>query len=229
MELDALLFDIDGTLLDTNWAHVEAWQRAFESAGHHIAKDRIELEIGKGGDKLVPSILGEAVEKKDGDALRKRQQAEFEKVAKQRGFSAFTGAMELLATARKQKLKVALATSSNKEHLRILEEAAGVKLKDAADLIVTADDAEESKPAPDIVAAAVKKLRLKPAQCALIGDTLYDMQAARRAGVIGIGLLTGYQSEETLLKSGARSVYKDPAHLLSEFAQALELAGATNG
>lgn len=227
MALDALLFDIDGTLLDTNSAHVEAWRRAFEEFGYRIARDRIELEIGKGGDKLVPSILGDEVDKRDGDAMRKRQPEEFARLAKYRSFAPFPSAMRLLDEARSRNLKIALATSSKRAHLQVLTEASGVDLEGAVDLITTADDAEESKPAPDIVSAAVQKLGLSPAQCAMVGDTLYDMQSAKHAGVIGIGLLTGYQSQETLLRSGARAVFKDPAQLLHELTQALELVSPT--
>lgn len=227
MALDALLFDVDGTLLDTNSAHVEAWRRTFEEFSYRIARDRIELEIGKGGDKLIPAILGDEVEKRDGEAMRKRQPDEFARLAKYRSFAPFPSALQLIDAARARNLKIALATSSKREHLQVLAEASGVDLEGAVDLITTADDADESKPSPDIVAAAVQKLGLSPAQCAMVGDTLYDMQAAKHAGVIGIGLLTGYQSQETLLRSGARAVFKDPAHLLHELPQALELASPT--
>lgn len=229
MALDALLFDIDGTLLDTNAAHVEAWQRTFDAFGYRTARDRIEVEIGKGGDKLVPAILGQSVDKRDGEKMRKRQPEEFRRLArsKRHGFAPFPRALELLDAARSKGLRIALATSSSREHLEVLTKASGVDLEGAVDLITTADDAEETKPAPDIVSAAVRKLGLSPAQCAMVGDTLYDMQAAKHAGVTGLGLLTGYQSQETLLRSGARAVFKDPAHLFRKLGQALELASPT--
>lgn len=226
--LDAILFDIDGTLLDTNWAHVEAWQRTFEGHGYRIARDRIEREIGKGGDKLVPAILGEEADEKDGGAMRERQPREFARLGQEKGFKPFSHALELLDAARAHKLKIALATSSSKQHLKVLREASGVDLEGAADVITTADDADESKPSPDIVMAAVRKLGLCSAQCAMVGDTLYDIQAAKHAGVIGLGLLCGYQSQQTLLRAGARAVYRDAAHLFEELPRAIKLASPTN-
>lgn len=227
MALDALLFDIDGTLFDTNPLHVEAWRRVFDSKGYRVGGDRIEVEIGKGGDKLVPAILGEDAEQRDGEALRKLHPGEFEKLVQERGVKAFPGALELLAAVRERKLKVVVATSSQKQNLRVLEAAAGVKLASLCDLIVTADDAKQTKPAPDIVAAAVAKLAMSPAQCALIGDTLYDMQAAKHAGVIGLGVQSGFQTAETLLQSGARCVFADVAAVLAELDEALRVVSPT--
>src|SRR6476469_7967280 len=105
MALDAMVFDIDGTLVDSNPAHVEAWRIAFESHGYRIAADRIEVEIGKGGDKLVPDILGASADQKDGDALRKAQPREFAKVAKARGLESFPRAWDLLRGLRESGLK----------------------------------------------------------------------------------------------------------------------------
>src|SRR3954469_25243890 len=96
MALDALIFDIDGTLIDSNPAHVEAWRIAFERHGYRIARDRIEVEIGKGGDKLVPDVLGREADERDGEALRKAEPEEFAKIGKARGFHAFGRAIELL-------------------------------------------------------------------------------------------------------------------------------------
>src|SRR5258706_1411835 len=221
MALDALIFDIDGTLIDSNPAHVEAWRIAFERHGYPIAPDRIEFKIGKGGDKLVPDILGREADEKDGDALRKAEPEEFAKIGRARGFHAFPRALDLLATARQRGLKIILATSSQKKQLATLQEYSGVDLEGACDVIITADDAEESKPAPDIVTAAVRKAKLSPAQCALVGDTLYDMQSAKHAGVIGLGVLTGYQSAATLKQAGAPVVYNDVAEMLDNLHEVL--------
>jgi HAD superfamily hydrolase (TIGR01509 family) len=224
MALDALIFDIDGTLVDSNPAHVEAWGIAFESHGYRVARDRIEVEIGKGGDKLVPDVLGEGVDKKDGDALRKAESREFARLAKERGLKPFSGAMELLKAVRERGLKVVIATSSSREQLKSLQEAAGVDLEAASDVLVTKDDAKESKPAPDLVMAAVGKSGLTAAQCAMVGDTLYDMQAAKHAGVIGLGVLTGYQSAQTLKEAGARAVWRDIGEMLAKLDDVLRIA-----
>jgi HAD superfamily hydrolase (TIGR01509 family) len=227
MALDALIFDIDGTLIDSNPAHVEAWDIAFAQHGYKVGQDRIEVEIGKGGDKLVPAILGQAADEKDGDALRKAEPEAFADIAKRNGLHPFDRAMDLLQVARRRGLKVILATSSNQEQLKTLQEAANVDLEAACDVLASADDAKESKPAPDIVAAAVAKAGLSPAQCAMVGDTLYDMQSAKHAGVIGLGVLTGYQSKETLKQSGARAVYPDVARMLDTLHDVLHRASPT--
>src|SRR5258706_10569791 len=227
MALDALIFDIDGTLIDSNPAHVEAWRIAFARHGYRVARDRIEFEIGKGGDKLVPVILGREADEKDGDALRKAEPEEFARIGKARGFRPFSRALDLLATARQRGLRVVLATSSQKKQLATLQEYSGVDLEGACDVLVTADEAEESKPAPDIVVAAVRKAKLSPAQCAVVGDTLYDMQSAKHAGVIGMGVLTGYQSAQTLKQAGARAVYHDGAGMLDNLHDPLHRASPT--
>jgi HAD superfamily hydrolase (TIGR01509 family) len=224
MALDAMIFDIDGTLIDSNPAHVEAWRVAFESMGYRIAADRIEVEIGKGGDKLVPDILGKSADERDGDALRKAQPREFAKIVRARGLESFPRAWELLRTLRRRGIKVVLATSSGQEQLKSLQEAAGVDLKAECDVMTTADDARESKPAPDIVRAAVARTGLSPAQCAMIGDTLYDMEAAKKVGVIGLGVETGYQSAETLKRAGARAVWRDVGEMLAKLDDVLRVA-----
>lgn len=224
MALDAVLFDIDGTLLDTNDAHVEAWRLAMETNGYRIARDRIKQEIGKGGDKLVPAVLGRQAEEHDGERLRSSHAAQFERIVRSAGIKPLPDALPLLAAVRKRQLRVALATSASKKNLRVMEEVSGIALFAVADLIVTIDDCSESKPSPDIVATAVGKLKLSPAQCALIGDSGFDMQAATLAGVVGLGVLTGFQSRQSLLRSGARCVYTNATELLAQLDEALRSA-----
>lgn len=224
MALDALIFDIDGTLLDTNDLHVEAWRQALERHGYRVASDRIEQEIGKGGDKLVPALLGRSLDEKDGDRLRKLQPELFAELARSRGVRPFPGAVELLREARRRGLKVVLATSSQAAHVRVLGEASGVDLEREVDHLVTADDADESKPAPDLVEAAVRRLGLSPAQCAMVGDTLYDMEAAKHAGVIGLGVQTGYQPPSDLLRSGARAAWPSTKEIYAALDDVLRTA-----
>jgi phosphoglycolate phosphatase-like HAD superfamily hydrolase len=224
MALRGMIFDIDGTLVDTNPAHVEAWCRAFKRLGYDVPVERIEVEIGKGGDLLVPSILGEDAEKRDGEALRKAQKEDFLKIAKRERFRVFPCVPELFQALRQRDVRTALATSSNKKHLQALCDSAGLDLPRLADELVTREDAEASKPEPDLVIVAWEKLALAPAECAMVGDTIYDGQACRGAGVVFLGLLSGGTSGDLLLESGACGVWRDTGHLYADLDHALEIA-----
>lgn len=224
MALDGIIFDLDGTLVDTNALHVEAFRRIFERRGYKIAADRIFPEIGKGGDKLVPDLLGKEADARDGDALREEQPREYARVAAERGLKVLPGAQELLAELRRRGIRTVIATSSDKAQLDATQGASGVRWEELADAIVTSSDAEESKPAPDIVAAATRKLRMSPAQCAMVGDTPYDAEAAKRAGVICLGVTSGGHPAQTLLSRGARAVWGGPADLLANLDEALRIA-----
>ena len=224
MALDGIIFDVDGTLADTNGYHVDAWLRAFEGCGYKVLRDRVEIEIGKGGDQLVPSILGREAERKDGEKLRSMQTKEFQAIAAQEHFELFEGAEELLRTLRDRGFKLAIATSGGKENLEAIEKSVGVSLSDMVDEVVTADDADASKPAPDLVVASCGKLGLAPGQCAMIGDTIYDAEACRHAGVVLLGLLSGFNDESSLVGAGARGVYRDIGDLLEHLDDALDLA-----
>lgn len=223
MPLDALIFDVDGTLVDTNSSHVEAWVRAFAAVGYRVDADRIRPLIGMGGDKLVPALLGQAAEARVGDEARALQPKEFRQIAETRGFSLFPGALELLAELRRRGLKVVLATSSDAKQFAGVEAGAKVKFEDHVDEIVTAADADGSKPDPDLIQASLGKLGVGPGQCAMVGDTNFDMTAAKRAGVVGVGVLTGFQDEQMLRHAGARGVYKNPADMLAHLDDALRL------
>jgi HAD superfamily hydrolase (TIGR01509 family) len=224
MALHGMIFDIDGTLVDTNPAHVEAWRRAFQRLGYNVFTERIEVEIGKGGDLLVPSILGEEAEKRHGEALRKAQKEEFLNIARRERFRVFSCVPELFQALRQRGIRTALATSSNKKHLQATCDSAGIDLSSLADVLVTKEEAEASKPAPDLVIAASEKLNLTPAECAMVGDTVYDAQACRHAGVVFLGLLSGETAADVLLKAGACEVWRDTGHLYADLDQALEIA-----
>jgi beta-phosphoglucomutase-like phosphatase (HAD superfamily) len=219
-----LILDIDGTLVDTNPSHVEAWRRAFERYGYEIPAERIRVEIGKGGDLLVPSILGEELEQRDGDALRKSQKEEFLKIAARVHFRLFPCVPELFQALRDRRIRTALATSSDNKHLQATMKSAGIDLTSLADVLVTKDEAEASKPAPDLLFVAIEKLDVSPARCAMVGDTIYDGQASQGAGIAFLGLLSGCSSEADLLESGACGVWRDTGHLYTELDRALEIA-----
>jgi HAD superfamily hydrolase (TIGR01509 family) len=224
MSLTALLLDLDGTLVDTNMFHVELWGKALKKLGYHVAPDRIFAEIGKGGDNVVPSLLGKDAEEKHGDELRDVYLDLFKSEIKTRRAAVFPGAVDLLKSLRARKIKTCLATSSSKEQLELIEQSAGVKFSELTDAFTTADDAERSKPAPDIVSAAAAKLNCSPAECAMVGDTPYDATSAKHAGVVTIALTCGGHSAEELLSAGARLVYRDCADLLAHLDDALHIA-----
>jgi HAD superfamily hydrolase (TIGR01509 family) len=224
MALDAVILDLDGTLVDTNGVHIEAWQRVLERFGFRLGADRIFAEVGKGGDKLVPALLGREAAERYGEQMVEAHPAEFGKLAKSRGLQVFPGVRELLAAFHKRGLRTCLATSSGRAHLDVIEEASGLRVRELVDQLVTSDDADESKPAPDLVAAATRKLRVSPAQCVMLGDTPYDAESAKHAGVVCLGLTCGGHEAQTLLRAGARAVYRDAADLLARLDEALHLA-----
>jgi phosphoglycolate phosphatase-like HAD superfamily hydrolase len=224
MTITGLIFDVDGTLVDTNPAHVEAWHRAFQRLGFEVSRERIVPEIGKGGDKLVPSVLDPALEESLGDALRAAQKQEFFAVAEREHFRVFPGTEEILAVCRDRGIRTAVATSSNDKHLDATLASAGLDLRPLVDAVVTKSDADASKPSPDLVVAAVSELGIPAAICAMVGDTVYDGLACQGAGVAFLGVLTGPASEAELLEVGACGVWRDIAHLLAELDRALEIA-----
>lgn len=222
MAFRAIIFDIDGTLVDSNGAHVEAWHAAFAAHGHDVPRERIRVEIGKGGDKLVPSVLGEDAEAREGESLRERQSEEFLRIAGRTRLEAFPRAREIFDTLARRGVRTALATSSSREHLEALGRSAGLDLTALGETLVNADDIEETKPAPDLVEAAVRKLGLEPAECALIGDTPYDAQAATRAGVTCIGVTSGGNGAGALRRAGAASVWSDVAEIEAHLDEVLD-------
>jgi beta-phosphoglucomutase-like phosphatase (HAD superfamily)/tRNA(Arg) A34 adenosine deaminase TadA len=222
--LGGMIFDIDGTLIDTNPSHIEAWVNAFAAKGYRVSADRVEREVGKGGDQLVPAVLGAEAERRDGEALRTAQQEAYLRIAAGRRFEVFPGVPELFRALAGRGIRTALATSSSEAHLRGTLASAGLDLPALADELVTKDDAARSKPAPDLVVAAVRALGLTPAQCAMVGDTVFDARACLGAGVVCLGVTSGGTAEESLLAAGARAVWPDTGALLGDLDRVLEVA-----
>ncbi len=162
MALSAIIFDVDGTLIDTNAAHVQAWDQALKQHRYQVSADRIAVEIGKGGDKLIPSILGQQIDRQHGDSLRKAHTTEFTKIAESTRLKAFAGVESLLAAIQKRGLKLALATSSKKKELQITLQSAAVDWTDDFDVIATGDDASESKPLRGFSKLPSRSLNYRP-------------------------------------------------------------------
>lgn len=219
VEIDAVLLDIDGTLMDTNMLHVLAWQRALRRVGRQTGASEIVHLMGMGGDKLAPTVLGEDA---DDEIERVRQFQAEEYIAKGLAEHAepLPGATDLLRALRERGVKVALASSAKAEEVESYIDMLGGE--DAVDAITTAADVSGSKPDPDIFEAALAKLG-HPASALVIGDTVYDIEAATRSGLPCIAVLTGGIEREVLTDAGAHAVYTDLPELLADLDQVLRL------
>ncbi len=207
--MDTIVLDVDGTLLDSNYHHTIAWARALEKVGHPVPLWRIHRAIGMGGDRLVAAVAGDDVEEEHGDEVREAWEAAYDEM--QHETRLLPGARELLVTLQERGLEVALASSAIPKHA---EHA--FKLLDAgelADTATTSGDAEESKPHPELVDEALRRLRGKEA--CLIGDSVWDVEAAKNAGLPAYGVLTGGFSRAELEEAGAVAVYDGVEDLLA--------------
>ena len=212
--IQALLCDIDGTLVQSNWLHAAAWKDAFAGASIQVELEDVRRQIGKGGDTLVPVFVPWWRRKAIEEPLKAYRKFIFhqdylhqvEPLPKVRDF---------LIRLKQAGIRLSLASSADQEDLAIYK-----KLTHIEDLIEeesSADDADKSKPNPDIFIATLKKLGVEPKHALALGDTPYDAEAAGKAGVWTIGVTTGGWSEKDLLEAGCIEVYKDVADLLENF------------
>jgi HAD superfamily hydrolase (TIGR01509 family) len=210
--LRGVLLDIDGTLIDSNDAHAQSWHEALKEFGRDIPAGTVRPLIGMGGDKLLPRLLGVDAESDVGKAFSERRAAIFlERYVP--GLRPTPGAKDLVRHLKAAGLRVVIATSAREEEMNPMLEQVG--LDDLVTQKTTSDDAERSKPDPDIVRAALAQGKLAPAETIMLGDTPYDVEAARRAGVRTVAFRSGGWDAKAL--AGAVAVYDDPAHLLREF------------
>lgn len=211
----AVIFDVDGTLVDSVDIHARSWQDAFAEFGHDVPFPKIRGQIGKGGDQLIPVFLteeeraaqGEALEKRRGEILRERYLKQI------RPFPQVRPLFQRLLEAGK---RVALASSAKQDELTHYKKLAHID--DLVDTETSSDDAEKSKPYPDIFQAALARLPgIAPGQAIVVGDTPYDAEAAARAGLRTIGLLCGGWTAAELRGAGCIATYADPAALLAAY------------
>lgn len=208
----AVLFDIDGTLIDSNGLNVDAWSDAFVEAGLHVDRDAIHGQIGKGGDNLLPALVP-ACDDAAQDRLKARQGAIFKAdyIGRARPFPA---ARALLERVRATGAKIVIASSAAQEQLDHYIDL--MEARALIDAVTSIDDVETSKPAPDIFATALKKAGdLMPEQALAVGDTPYDIAAAGKAGIRTIAVLSGGFAIADL--AGSVAVYRDVADLLQRF------------
>jgi HAD superfamily hydrolase (TIGR01549 family) len=216
---DTVVFDVDGTLVDTNYHHALAWFRAFRRVGVTPPVWRIHRAIGMGGDQLVEAVAGAAVERAHGDAVRAAWAEEFAPMLDE--VPAFAGARELLSDVKQRGFQLVLASSGKPEHVdRYLDLLDGRRVADAW---TTAEDAERTKPAPDLVAAALA--RVDGGRAVMIGDSVWDCMAARRLGLPTIAVRTGGFGTAELVDAGADAVYEELAEISADLDR-LPLAAA---
>lgn len=210
----AVLFDVDGTLVDSNDAHAGAWVAAF--AEHDIAIDRAQVRrrIGKGGDKLMPEVSGIEADSPLGQAIAERRKAIFAERHLPH-LRPFADAGGLVAVLKARGHTLVAASSASRDELKPLLAVAGAEV--LMDDTTSSDDAEHSKPDPDIIHAALQRAKAAPTEAVMIGDTPYDIEAAQRAGVAVIAFRCGGWDADDL--KGAIAVYDGPSDLLRNLAQ----------
>ncbi|SEB95557.1 HAD family hydrolase [Streptomyces sp. TLI_105] len=207
----AALFDVDGTLVDTNHLHVVAWWEAFRQGGHQVPTHAVHRAIGLPGEQLIDHLLGDSRDPSDDDRLSTAHDTlyatSFERL------QAFDRAGDLLRTLAGDGWKVVLVTSAKDRELSALRRA--VDADEALAATATADDVEEGKPAPDPLEHALSLVGVPADRAVFVGDSVWDMEAARRAGMVSAGLLCGGIPRADLTEAGAAAVYADPADLLA--------------
>jgi HAD superfamily hydrolase (TIGR01509 family) len=211
--IKAVLFDIDGTLADSNDLHVRAWGEVFRKHGLHVCDDAIHAQIGKGADLLVPALVRGADEK-----LAKALGEEHGAIFKSKYLATvkpFPGARDLLARTKAAGRRVVLASSASKEELDHYVDLLGAR--EIVEAGTSIDDVKTSKPAPDIFSVALKKAGAKAGETIAVGDSPYDAEAAGKSGIVTVGLRSGGFSDEVLRGAGAKAIYDDAATLLSGF------------
>lgn len=215
----AAIFDVDGTLIDSNDAHVESWDRAFRKFGKGFLKEELRAQIGKGSDKYLPEFLNSEELTTLGPKIDKYRSQLYQTEYLPR-VQPFPRVRELLARVKRDGKRIALASSGKGKELSAYKTKA--QIEDLIDEQTTADDADESKPAPDIFEASLKKLKVdSPNEVVVIGDTRFDVEAAEKLGLRTIALLCGGTDEQTLRKAGAAEIYRDPADLLAQYETSL--------
>jgi HAD superfamily hydrolase (TIGR01509 family) len=207
-----VLFDVDGTLLDTNYLQVLAWWRAFRDTGHDdVSMAACHRAIGIASEQLVTHLLGDDVPDEEVERISETKTGRYEPLREL--VSAFPRVDELLAACRERGLAVVLATSGGKPELEWMVPAIGGE--DVVDGATSSADVEAAKPAPDLLQTAVDAHGLDASRTVVVGDTVWDVQAARGAGLPCIALTCGGISRAELLEAGADEVFDDPAALLA--------------
>lgn len=217
-----VIFDVDGTLLDTNYLHVAAWWEAFRERGHDIRCADVHRALGMGSSDLVQRVLG----RPDSSVIEAHSRYFAPYLCRMRPLP---GAADLLGATARLGLHVVLATSAKDEEIDLMLDALGSRgARDSIGAVVSSGDVEQAKPQPDIIDRALSESGTDPGRAVMVGDAVWDMIAVRRAGIPGIGLLSGGIAEAELREAGAIEIYADAAALLGNISASAigQLAGS---
>ncbi len=213
----AILFDLDGTLMDSNYEHVAAWRLALRRANIEIPNAFIHRCIGMRGDLLVRAAykeIGRRFAKETVAKLEKLHKTYFEKTLP--SVKPLSGAAALLKALNRRKVPWAIATGGDKSTVFKMTRPLGMA---RSAIVITADDVEQAKPEPDVFLVAAKRIGVALSDCIVVGDSVWDLLGARRAKALGVGLLCGGYGAVELTQAGAYRVYKHPADLLDHLAE----------
>jgi HAD superfamily hydrolase (TIGR01509 family) len=203
------ILDIDGTLVDTNYHHAVAWYRAFRQHGVVLPIWRIHRHIGMGGDQLVASLTNDSVEEEKGDDIRAAEKPLYMAFIEE--VEPMEGARELISDLKDRGHRVVLASSAKQDEVdHYLDQ---LDARELADDWTMSDDVESTKPSPDLVQAALEKVGADAGDAVMVGDTTWDIEAAKRAGVATIAVMTGGFGRDELEDAGAAAVYDSVAEL----------------
>jgi HAD superfamily hydrolase (TIGR01509 family) len=209
--MQALIFDLDGTLVDTVYAHIFAWQKALAEAGMAIEGWRIHRKIGMSGGLFTRAVareLGREISAEEEEALQQRHGEIFIQLLPER--RPLPGAVELIQSLYSNNIQFGIATSGRRPEINDSLAILGIHPQT---VVVERGDVLRAKPEPDLFLACQQRMGVSAGNCYVIGDAVWDLLAARRAGMLGVGLLTGGYGEDELSKAGAFRVYRDPAEL----------------
>ena len=212
--MKAVIFDIDGTLVDSVDLHAKAWQDAFAHFGIKIEFIEIRNQIGKGGDQILPTFLTKEQIEKFGEDLKEWRGEHFRKEYRH-SVKPFRDSHALLARVKKSGKLIAAGSSAKQEELDYY--LGLLDAKDLFDVTTSADEVEKSKPNPDIFEVALKKLKSSFDDTIVVGDSPYDVEAAKRAGLPTIGFLSGGFPKEWLIDAGAIKIYDGPTGMLTDY------------
>jgi HAD superfamily hydrolase (TIGR01549 family) len=217
--IKTVIFDIDGTLVDSVDLHARAWQETFRHFGKDIPYERVRHQIGKGGDQLMPVFFSKEEVEELGPEMEKYRGELYQRDYLPR-VRAFPNVRELFLRIKADGKRIALASSAKEDELGTYKKITNIE--DLVEEETSSDDADKSKPHPDIFEAVMERLGgIKPLEAMVVGDTPYDAEAAGKAGLRTIGVLCGGFPEAELMAAGCVQIYKDPADLLARYEETL--------